>query len=69
MPQDNRFKSCEVTITDNDTLGDALAQLPIPAETAYMVIVNDEKIRSENFNSIKINASDEIVLLPPIKGG
>jgi sulfur carrier protein ThiS len=69
MPQDKRFKSCNVSITDNDTLEDALALLPIPAETNYMVIINDEKIRQENFGSVKINASDEIVLLPPIKGG
>ena len=69
MPQNDRFKNCEVTIADYGSLREALGQLHIPVETAYMVIVNDEKIRQENFDSVKINADDEVVLLPPIKGG
>jgi len=34
-----------------------------------MVIVNDEMVPRENYDSILVDANDDIVLLPPIKGG
>jgi sulfur carrier protein ThiS len=43
--------------------------LPIPGDKPYLVIVNDEKVAKENYDTILIDASDDVVLLPPIKGG
>jgi len=43
--------------------------LPIPDGKAYLVILNDEKINRQEYASTGINENDEVVLLPPIKGG
>ena len=50
-------------------LEDVLGMLTIPEHKAYLVIVNDEKINREDYASIQVRENDEIVLLPPIKGG
>ena len=34
-----------------------------------MVLVNDVKVSSDQFGEITIRKDDEVVLLPPIKGG
>jgi sulfur carrier protein ThiS len=50
-------------------LEDVLGMLSIPERKAYLVIVNDEKLNRKDYNSTQIQENDEIVLLPPIKGG
>jgi len=50
-------------------LDQVLGMIPIPEHKAYLVIVNDEKINREDYTSTRVQESDEIVLLPPIKGG
>ena len=69
LPAGSSFNSCQLTIAANTMLEDILGQLPIPEQKAYLVIINDEKINRENYASTQINENDEIVLLPPIKGG
>ena len=69
LPAGSSFNSCQLTIAANTMLGDVLSQLPIPEQKTYLVIINDEKINRENYASTQINENDEIVLLPPIKGG
>jgi sulfur carrier protein ThiS len=32
-------------------------------------IINDQKVSREDYADIAINGDDEVVLLPPIKGG
>ena len=69
LPAGSGFNSCQLTIASNTMLGDVLGQLPIPEQKAYLVIINDEKINRENYASTQISENDEVVLLPPIKGG
>jgi sulfur carrier protein ThiS len=69
LPAGSGFNSCQLSITPGQSLGDVLNQLPIPEHKPYLVIVNDEKIDSQDYSSIQIQENDEIVLLPPIKGG
>jgi sulfur carrier protein ThiS len=47
----------------------SLKLLPIPANKKYIVIIEDEKVSREDYADIIIDSDDEIVLLPPIKGG
>ena len=35
----------------------------------FIVIINDQKVSREDYADIAINGDDEVVLLPPIKGG
>jgi sulfur carrier protein ThiS len=69
LPAGSGFNSCQLTTTANSMLEDVLGMLTIPEHRAYLVIVNDEKINREDYASIKVRENDEIVLLPPIKGG
>jgi len=69
LPAGSSFNSCQLTTTANPMLEDVLGMLTIPEHKAYLVIINDEKINREDYASIQVQENDEIVLLPPIKGG
>ena len=69
LPPGSSFNGCRVNIDENASLKVLLQQLPIPKDKNYMVIVNDEMVPRENFDNIQVDANDDIVLLPPIKGG
>ena len=69
LPAGSSFNKCSLEIDDGASLEALLAQLPIPADKPYLVLLNDSKINAEDYAAIEISADDEIVLLPPIKGG
>jgi sulfur carrier protein ThiS len=69
LPAGSGFNSCQLTTQANSMLENVLAMLSIPESKAYLVIVNDEKINRKDYASIQVKENDEIVLLPPIKGG
>ena len=69
LPAGSSFNACTLTIGDDAKLIDLLSQLPIPSGKAYIVLLNDSKLDKHLYAETGISASDEIVLLPPIKGG
>lgn len=69
LPAGSSFNKCNIGIAEGSSLEFLLQQIPIPPNKPYIVILNDEKVSRENYAGIKIQESDEIVLLPPIKGG
>jgi sulfur carrier protein ThiS len=69
LPAGSSFNKCTIKIDDGSHLDALLSKLPIPAQKKYLVIINDEKVSRDDYADITINSGDEIVLLPPIKGG
>lgn len=69
LPPGSQFNACQLTITDGALLTDVLQQLAIPDNKPYLVMLNDTKLEKHLYAETKISASDEIILLPPIKGG
>ena len=69
LPAGSSFNKCNIGVSEGSSLEVLLQQIPIPANKPYIVILNDEKVSRENYAEITIQESDEIVLLPPIKGG
>ena len=69
LPAGSGFNSCQLTTSEDPSLSEVLRLLPIPEHKAYLVILNDEKINRQNYESTRLKESDEVVLLPPIKGG
>jgi sulfur carrier protein ThiS len=69
LPAGSSFNKCTIQIDDGSRLEALLKLLPIPAEKKYIVIINDEKVSRDDYADITIQTKDEIVLLPPIKGG
>jgi len=69
LPAGSSFNKCSISVDEGSQLDALLQQLPIPPEKAYIVIINDEKVLREDYAEITIQSDDEVVLLPPIKGG
>jgi sulfur carrier protein ThiS len=69
LPAGSSFNKCTLNIDEGSRLEALLKLLPIPAEKRFIVIINDEKVSREDYAEIKIQSTDEVVLLPPIKGG
>ena len=69
LPPGSAFNKCQVSLAEGANLADLLTALPLPADTAYMVLLNDEKVQTEDYAAITVSADDTVVLLPPIKGG
>ena len=69
LPAGSSFNKCKIEIDEGSTLEVLLQKIPVPSDKPYMVILNDEKVASDKFADITIESDDEVVLLPPIKGG
>ena len=69
LPAGSSFNKCSVQVDDGASLDTLLSKIPIPADKPYLVILNDEKVDAEDYAGIRVNADDDVVLLPPIKGG
>jgi sulfur carrier protein ThiS len=69
LPAGSSFNRCTLQLEQGERLDALLAKLPIPADKAYIVIINDEKVAREAYTNIVIKPDDQVVLLPPIKGG
>jgi sulfur carrier protein ThiS len=69
LPAGSSFNKCKIGIEQGASLEALLQQIPIPEARHYIVILNDEKVARESYAEITIQAEDEVVLLPPIKGG
>ena len=69
LPAGSGFNSCVVQVDDGVTLDAFLDKVPVPRDKPYMVLLNDTKISEEQFQDTLIGDGDDVVLLPPIKGG
>ena len=69
LPAGSSFNKCKLSIDDGASLQALLDKVPIPADKPYLVLYNDQKVNPEDYAGIRIGADDQIVLLPPIKGG
>ncbi len=69
LPPGSRFDGYEINLPPGTSVDELLNQVPIPPTKPYLVILNDDKIDELNFKTIQIRENDEVVLLPPIKGG
>lgn len=69
LPAGSSFNKCNIEIDDGASLESLLERIPIPQDKPFLVIFNDEKVDQQDYAAIEIGPSDDIVLLPPIKGG
>ncbi len=69
LPAGSSFNKCKIGLDDDSSLDILLRQIPIPKTKPYIVILNDEKVSCEDYAGITIQQQDEVVLVPPIKGG
>lgn len=69
LPAGSQFNACQLSVGDDASITDVLNQLPIPENKPYLVMLNDTRLERHLYAETKVSASDEIILLPPIKGG
>jgi len=69
LPAGSSFNRCCIELDDGSSLETLLQKIPLPSDKPYMVIVNDAKVAGGQFVEITIQSDDQVVLLPPIKGG
>ena len=69
LPAGSSFNKCSIDVEDGASLDTLLGKIPIPADKPFLVIFNDEKVDQQDYPAIEIKSTDDIVLLPPIKGG
>ncbi len=69
LPAGSSFNKCKVDLDDGSSLEALLSKIPVPSDKPFMVLVNDAKVSSDQFSGITIQEGDDVVLLPPIKGG
>ncbi len=69
LPPGSQFNACRLSVDDDAMLTDVLQQLAIPHNKPFLVMYNDSKLDKDRYAETKVSATDEIILLPPIKGG
>lgn len=69
LPAGSSFNKCKIDLDEGSSLAALLQRIPVPSDKPYMVILNDEKVASDKFDEITLEGGDQVVLLPPIKGG
>ena len=69
LPAGSGFNSCTISLDDGASLENLLDKIPVPRDKPYMVMLNDTKISEEQYQGTVMQDGDDVVLLPPIKGG
>ena len=69
LPAGSGFNSCTISLDDGASLDSLLDKVPVPRDQSYMVLLNDTIISQEQYEDTVIQDGDDVVLLPPIKGG
>ncbi len=69
LPAGSSFNKCKIDLDEGSSLAALLKKIPVPPDKPYMVILNDAKVASDKFDQITLQGDDQVVLLPPIKGG
>eukprot|EP00494_Astrolonche_serrata_P000561 UN00565 len=69
LPAGSGYNKCDIEIETGASLQSLLGKISIPADKHFLVMYNDTRITPEQYPELTIQAEDEIVLLPPIKGG
>ncbi len=69
LPPGSGFNDCIIKLDEDSSLAELLEKVPVPNGKPYLAMLNDTKISLEDYAQTKIQPNDELVLLPPIKGG
>ena len=69
LPAGSGFNSCTISLDEGAKLDNLLDKVPVPRDKPYMVMLNDTKISEDQYENTVIRDGDDLVLLPPIKGG
>ena len=69
LPVGAQFNRCELELAVGATASSVVVHISLPAEKTYLLMVNGDMIQRGDYAATHLNAGDEVVLFPPIKGG
>jgi sulfur carrier protein ThiS len=69
LPAGSGYNNCDIEIEEGASLQTLLTKVAIPDGKPYLVMHNDTRITAEQYAELNIQSDDQVVLLPPIKGG
>lgn len=69
MPAGNTAGNYQLNFELDETLEQLLKKLPLPEGRPFLVLHNDNKVDTNQFPSITILETDDIIVLAPVKGG
>ncbi len=69
LPAGSGYNNCDIEVDEGVSLQTLLAKIPIPDGKPFLVMHNDTRITPEQYAELNIASDDQVVLLPPIKGG
>lgn len=69
LPAGTQFNRCELELAADATASSVVARIALPPEKTYLLMVNGDMIQQGDYATTLLNAGDEVVLFPPIKGG
>lgn len=68
-PAGSTFDGSRYVIADSATPRELAAAIGLPAGAEYFVMVNGNHVTENALDTHELQAGDEVVLCPPLKGG
>lgn len=65
LPEGSRGRQTSLEVAEGETVGDALAKLGVPKETAHLILVNGQH---EKWGTA-LSDADILTVFPPVAGG
>ncbi len=69
LPPSAQYDQADVEIAEGSSLRQLIETRALPADTDYLVIINEQLVNDKNFDELVLGENDEVTLFPPIKGG
>jgi thiamine biosynthesis protein ThiS len=59
----------EISLSEDATVSSLMAQLALPGNETYLVIVNDSTVPKDKRATHELSDGDRVSIVPPLKGG
>lgn len=69
LPQGSDFNRGEVELPEGASIEYLLQRVALPEHEDCLIIIDDARIHPQDYPDRKLKDGEEVVFLPPIKGG
>ena len=69
LPAGAQFNRCELDIAVDDSVQAVVEKIQLPDEKTFLLMLNGDMVLQADYATTTLQAGDELVLFPPIKGG
>ena len=69
LPPGSRGVTGEVSIDGQATVRDVLDRLSVPPQWRQLVVLNDQELPPDHWDSVHLQEGDRLAVFPPVAGG